>query len=103
VTEESSSGIKGAQGNWTVNTDGNKFSGIAAMQANNGGELTYKFEGAIADGVYTVAMNDRSDGKKRCVWSGHAPAGTGTLKKGLIGYVECEGEKLILRAAILGQ
>lgn len=103
VTEEDSAGVKGSQGNWTVNIDGNKVSGVAAMQANNGNELTYKLEGAIADGVYTVTMNDRSDGKKGCVWSGHAPAGTGTQKKGLIGYAECEGAKLIVRAAMLGQ
>ena len=51
------------------------------MQANNGSELTYKLEGAIADGVYTVTMNDRSDGKKGCVWSGHAPAGTCPYRK----------------------
>ncbi len=103
VTEEDSAGVKGSQGNWTVNIDGNKLTGVAAMQANNGSELTYKLEGAIADGVYTVTINDRSDGKKGCVWSGHAPTGAGTQKKGLIGYAECEGAKLIIRAAMLGQ
>jgi hypothetical protein len=103
VTEEDLAGVKGSQGSWTVNIEGNQLSGVAAMQANNGSELTYKFEGVIADGVYTVTMNDRSDGKKGCVWSGHAPAGTGTQKKGLLGYAECQGAKLIIRASLLGQ
>ncbi len=96
-------GVKGSQGNWAVNIEGNQLSGAAAIQASNGSELTYKLEGVIADGVYTVTMNDRSDGKKSCVWSGHAPAGTGTQKKGLLGYAECHGAKLIIRASLPGQ
>ncbi len=35
VTEENSAGIKGAQGRWTVEVDGNKLSGAAEMQADN--------------------------------------------------------------------
>ena len=78
VTEENVGGVKGAQGTWTVNVEGNKVSGVAAMQTDKGGEITYKFEGAVADGVYTIKMNDRTDGKKGCVWSGHAPATSST-------------------------
>ncbi len=51
VTEENSGGIKGAQGRWTVEVDGDKLSGVAEMQADNGNQLTYKLEGSIADGV----------------------------------------------------
>jgi hypothetical protein len=103
VTEENIGGVKGAQGTWTVNVEGNKVSGVAAMQTDKGGEVTYKVEGAIAGGVYTITMNDRTDGKKGCVWSGHAPAASSTQAKGLLGYAECEGTKLIIRAAIVGQ
>ncbi len=103
VTEENVGGVKGGQGPWTVNVDGNKVSGVAAMQTDKGGEVTYKIEGAIADGVYTIKMNDRSDGKKGCVWTGHAPATSSTQAKGLLGYAECEGTKLVIRAAIVGQ
>ena len=75
VTEENVGGVKGAQGTWTVNVEGNKVSGVAAMQTDKGGVVTYKVEGDIADGVYTIKINDRTDGKKGCVWSGHAPRG----------------------------
>lgn len=103
VTEESSDEIMGAQGTWNVSVQGNKLSGVAAMFADNGKQVTYKFDGAIEGGVYTVALDDRSDGKKGCVWNGHAPDGAGDLKKGLIGYLECDGVKLIVRASIVGQ
>jgi hypothetical protein len=72
VTEEDLAGVKGSQGNWIVKIEGNQLSGVAAMQANNGSGLTYKLEGVIADGVYTVTMKDRSDGKKSCVWNASA-------------------------------
>ncbi len=103
VTEENIGGVKGAQGTWTVNVEGNKVSGVAATQTDKGGKVTYKVEGGIADGVYTITMNDRTDGKKGCVWSGHAPATSSTQAKGLLGYAECKGAKLIIRAAIVGQ
>ena len=103
VTEENVGGVKGAQGTWTVNVEGNKVTGVAAMQTDKGGEVSYKVEGAIADGVYTITLKDRTDGKKGCVWSGHAPAASSTQAKGLLGYAECEGTKLIIRAAIVGQ
>jgi len=100
VTEENIGGIKGGQGTWTINLDGDRLSGAASMQGDTGNSYTYKLEGAVAGGVYTVTMTDRSDGKKGCVWSGHVPAGTSAQKKGLIGYAECEGTKLIVRVSI---
>ncbi len=103
VTEENIGGVKGGQGTWTVTVDGNKVTGAAAMQTDKGGEVTYKVDGTIAGGVYTITMKDRTDGKKGCIWSAHAPASSSTQAKGLLGYAECEGGKLILRAAIVGQ
>jgi hypothetical protein len=52
----------------------------------------------VKDGVYTVNLVDRTDGKKGCVWTGHTPSATGTQTHGLIGEAQCEGTKLILRA-----
>ncbi len=102
VTEENTAGVKGSQGTWMVTIDGNKLSGTAELQTDTGRQLTYKLQGNKSDGIYTVTLSDRSDGKKGCVWSGHAPAGTGTQTHGLVGYVECEGVKLIIRASIVG-
>lgn len=101
VTEENTGGIKGAQGSWTVTTEGAKISGEASMQSGNGAPLTYKVAGTVEGGVYTIALTDRSDGKKNCVWSGHAPSGASSQARGLLGYAECEGVKLILRASIV--
>lgn len=99
VTEEmASAGIKMAQGDWTVATEGDKVTGSANMQLQNGTPLTYKIDGALKDGVYTLNLTDRTDGKKGCVWTGHLPTGMGVQTKGLNGYAECEGTKLILRA-----
>ncbi len=86
VTEENTSGVKGSQGTWTVNVEGSKLKGSADLQSGNGSSLTYNVEGEAAKGVYTVTMADRSDGKKGCVWSGHAPAGVGDQTHGLVGY-----------------
>lgn len=102
VTEENVSGVKGAQGTWAVKIEGNKITGLAALQTDRGGQLSYKIDGSISDGSYTITMNDRSDGKKGCIWSGHAPAGSSTQKQGLIGYAECDGTKLIIRASMAG-
>ena len=100
VTEElDGAGIKIAQGDWNVAIEGDKISGSANMALQNGNPLTYKFEGAFKDGVYTLNLSDRSDGKKGCVWTGHAPTGMGVQTKGLVGYAPCEGQKLILRAS----
>ncbi len=100
VTEENTGGIKGAQGSWTVKTEGNKISGDATLQMGNGSPLTYKFTGESEGQNYTVTLTDRSDGKKGCVWKGHPPASGGAQAKGLVGYAECEGAKLILRASV---
>ncbi len=101
VTEENIGGVKGAQGSWTVKTEGNKINGDASMQLDNGAMLTYKLDGSVEGVNYTVTMTNRSDGKKNCVWKGHPPAGSGTQSQGLIGYAECDGAKLIVRASIV--
>jgi hypothetical protein len=103
VTEENTGGIKGAQGNWSVKTEGAKLTGSATMQSGSGDTLTYTVDGTIENGVYTVKLNDRSDGKKNCVWTGHVPSGAGSQQHGLVGYAECEGAKLIVRASIVGK
>lgn len=103
VTEENTGGVKGAQGSWTVNVDGGKITGSASMQSGNGNLLNYTIDGAVEGGNYTVTMNGRTDGKKGCVWVGHIPSSASTQKAGLIGYAECEGAKLIVRASIVGQ
>lgn len=99
VTEESASGVKGAQGVWSVNTDADgKVSGAANMQLDNGNRLTYTISGTVKDSLYTIEMSDRSDGKKGCVWNGHVPAG-GDKSHGLIGTALCDKDvKLIIRA-----
>jgi hypothetical protein len=101
VTEENTGGIKGAQGSWTVKSEGAKISGDANMQMANGTPFTYKFEGESEGPNYTVTLTDRTDGKKGCVWKGHPPASGGAQAKGLVGYAECEGAKLIIRASIV--
>ena len=98
ITEENSVGIKNAQGKWTVNVEAGKISGKAELEGTNGSPGTYKVEGTVKDGVYTVTMSDRSDGKKGCVWTGHTPAAGGQQSHGLIGEAPCEGSKLIIRA-----
>ncbi len=103
VTEENTAGVKGSQGNWNVKVEGDKISGDAQMQGGSGEQLTYKLEGSVAGGVYTVRLSDRSDGKKGCVWTGHAPSTGGAQTHGLAGYVECEGAKLVIRASIVGR
>ncbi|WP_442754805.1 hypothetical protein ACNHKD_17710 [Methylocystis sp. JAN1] len=101
VTEENTGGVKGAQGSWNIKTEGDKISGDAAMQMDNGSSLTYKFEGTFQGGNYIVTITDRTDGKKGCVWKGHPPASGGQQARGLVGYAECEGAKLVIRASIV--
>jgi hypothetical protein len=98
ITEENSVGIKSAQGKWVLDAEPAKISGKAELELLNGNPLTYTIDGAVKDGVYTVTLSNRSDGKKGCVWTGHQPAGTGTQTHGLIGEAPCEGAKLIIRA-----
>jgi hypothetical protein len=98
ITEENTVGIKNAQGKWTVNVDASKISGKAELVGTDGSAVTYTVEGTIKDGVYTITLSNRSDGKKGCVWTGHVPTGPGTQTHGLIGEAPCEGSKLIIRA-----
>ena len=90
VTEEGASGIKSAQGQWTVNIADNKISGSANMQSDKGGVLTYSIEGSKSDSVYALNMSNRTDGKTGCVWSGHIRAGVDMKSHGLIGEADCE-------------
>lgn len=98
VTEEGASGVKAGQGTWVLNTDAdNKITGSATLQLTNGNPVTYKLSGPIKDSVYTVEFNDRTDGKKGCVWTGAVPA-SGT-KSGLSGKAVCQsGSEMIIRA-----
>lgn len=100
VTEETVGGVKGPQGHWSLNIDGeNKISGTADMQLGTGAVLTYAIDGSVKDSVYTVNMSKRTDGKSGCVWSGHAPAGENMASHGLIGNVVCDGNaKFTVRA-----
>lgn len=99
VTEENVGGIKGAQGSWTVTNEGGKIKGEASMQSDNGNMLTYKVEGTVEGSNYTITMSDRTDGKKNCVWNGHPPSAASSQSRGVLGYAECEGSKLILRVS----
>jgi hypothetical protein len=99
VTEESESGIKNAQGTWKVTTEGDKISGNAELSGTDGSLMTYKIEGTVKDGVYTVNLVDRSDGKKGCVWTGQAPSASSVQTHGLIGRAPCSGAKMIIRAS----
>jgi hypothetical protein len=90
VTEEGASGIKSAQGQWTVNIADNKISGSANMQSDKGAVLTYTLDGSKSESVYAVNISNRTDGKTGCVWSGHIPAGVDMKSHGLIGEAHCE-------------
>jgi hypothetical protein len=92
VTEESPQGLKSGQGQWLLTVDGNRLSGNANMLYDNGNPLSYTVEGTVNDSVYTVTMNNRTDRKMGCVWSGHVPEGADMKSHGLIGKVECEGK-----------
>ncbi len=95
VTEESAAGIKSAQGVWAVKTEGDKVTGTATMQLQNGNPLSYKLDGTVAGGVYTVNLVDRTDDKKGCVWTGKEVGGG----KGLTGEAQCQGSKMTIRAS----
>ena len=99
ITEESAAGIKSAQGTWSLKTEGDNLSGSATVQRDNGNTVTYNVEGALKDGAYTVKLDNRSDEKKGCVWTGHAQKATALGKAtGYIGDVTCEGSKFVIRA-----
>jgi predicted lipoprotein with Yx(FWY)xxD motif len=96
VTEISSSGIKRANGTWTLSTDGGKVSGKADLQLDNGSPVTYKLDGKVEGGAYTVNLVDRTDGKKDCVWTGK-PNEKGSVFEG---PVTCGSEKFVIRAGV---
>ncbi|GLI94767.1 hypothetical protein [Methylocystis echinoides] len=96
VTEISSSGIKRANGTWTVSTDGGKVSGKADLQLDNGSPVTYKLDGKVEGGAYTVNLVDRTDGKKDCVWTGKANDKGNVFE----GPVACGSEKFVIRAGV---
>ncbi|MGJ0507119.1 MAG: hypothetical protein ACR652_08270 [Methylocystis sp.] len=94
VTEISTSGIKRANGTWTLTTDGDKVSGKADLQLDNGKPVTYKIAGKVEGGVYTLNLTDRTDDKKDCVWTGK-PNEKGNVFEG---PVTCGSEKFVIRA-----
>ena len=96
VTEIATSGIKRANGVWTVTNDGGKLSGKADMQLDNGTVVTYKLDGKLEGTTYTVNLNDRTDGKKDCVWTGAAKEGGKVYE----GPVVCGSEKFVIRAGV---
>lgn len=96
VTEISSSGIKRANGTWKLTTEGDKVAGSADMQLDNGSVITYKLDGKVEGGVYTLNLKDRTDGKKDCVWTGK-PNESGKVFEG---PVQCGSEKFSIRAGV---
>ncbi len=92
ITEESTAGIKSAQGAWALTIDANKkITGTATLQMTNGNDLSYTVDGSLSDAVYTINMSKRTDGKGGCVWSGHTPPSADGKSHGLIGKVVCDG------------
>ncbi len=96
VTEISTSGIKRANGTWTLTTEGDKVSGKAELQLDNGTPVTYKIDGKVEGGAYNLNLTDRTDGKKDCVWTGKANE-TGKVFEG---PAVCGGEKFVIRAGV---
>lgn len=96
VTEIALSGIKRANGSWTVTTEGDKVTGNANMQLDNGTVQTYKIDGKNEGGVLTLNLTDRTDGRKDCVWVGK-PNETGKVYNG---EVTCGSEKFTIRAGV---
>lgn len=96
VTEISTSGIKRANGTWTLTTEGGKVSGKADMQLDNGTVVTYKIDGKNEGGVLTLNLNDRTDGKKDCVWTGKSNESGKVIE----GPATCGSEKFVIRAGV---
>jgi hypothetical protein len=84
VTEIATSGIKRASGTWTIAAQGDKVTGKADLQLDNGSVVTYKLDGKIEGG----------DDKKDCVWTGK-PNETGRVFNG---DVTCSNGKFSIRA-----
>jgi hypothetical protein len=97
VTEQAASGIKYATGTWTLNAEGDKVAGKADMQLDNGTMLSYKLEGTVAGGVYTLNFVGRDDGKKNCVFTGKPSAGNARV---YAGEAACEGQTLSIRGGV---
>ena len=98
VSERLVSGINYASGTWNVAVQGEKLSGKADMQVDNGTMLHYSLDGSISGGVYTVKLIGRDDDKKHCVWSGKSADGMGG--KVIQGQAECDGTKLYIRGGV---
>lgn len=96
ITEISTSGIKRANGTWTLNAEGGKVSGKAELQLDNGTPVTYKIDGTVEGGVYTLNLADRTDDKKGCVWTGKANESGKVLE----GPAVCGSEKFVIRAGV---
>ena len=58
ITEESTSGIKSAQGSWLLKGEGDAFTGTATLQRDNGTEVSYVVDGTLKDGIYTVKLDN---------------------------------------------
>jgi hypothetical protein len=89
VSEQSTSGIALGQGTWAVTIDGDKVSGKAEMQYDDGKPYTYSIEGAKSESGYDVTLSGRSDKKDGCVWSGRLPNGADPKSLKLAGKVQC--------------
>lgn len=100
VTESSKAGIKSSSGTWTVATEGDKVTGKAEMQNDKGSLLTYKLEGEVAGGVYTLKLVDRTDDKKNCVWTGKPAKIDGGHGAVFDGVAACDGSKFTIRAGV---
>ena len=98
VSERLVSGINYASGTWNLNITGDKISGKADMQIDNGTMLHYTLDGSVAGGDYTVKLVGRDDDKKNCVWTGKAADGQGG--KVIAGQAACDGTKLYIRGGV---
>ena len=98
VSERLVSGINYASGTWNVVVSGEKISGKADMQQDNGTLLTYSLDGSVSGGVYKVTLVGRDDGKKDCVWTGKVA--DGQESKIIAGEAICEGPKLFIRGGV---
>ncbi|HEY8065447.1 MAG TPA: hypothetical protein VIF40_12110 [Methylosinus sp.] len=100
VIEESSSGVMTVQGTWTMTGDGDKITGKADMQFDDGKPFAYSLEGSKKGDIYTVTLNGRSDDKSGCVWTGHIPAGADAGSAKLIGKAQCpSGSGFVIKAS----
>lgn len=98
VSERLVSGINYASGTWNLNMQGDKLTGKAEMQIDNGTMLHYSLDGTVTGGVYSVTIVGRDDDKKNCVWTGKTADGQGG--KVIAGQAECEGTKLYIRGGV---